>query len=216
MKKYLLLLFLFCSLLAVAQPRNSHNGHEYVDLGLSVKWATCNVGAPSPDVYGSYFAWGEVYPKDYYGWSEYRWWEKGEGFFGNYMTKYCFNSVDGNVDYRAILSSSDDVASVRWGGNWRMPTKDELFELRDRCVWQETTLNDVRGYRITGPNGNSIFIPNAAYIIGSIYGDKHDRIFLWSSSLNRNESDEAYLLDSYELTISYDRYIGCPVRPVLP
>ena len=223
MKKYLLLLFLFCSLLAVAQPRNSHNGHEYVDLGLSVKWATCNVGAPSPDVYGSYFAWGEVYPKDYYGWSEYRWWEKGEGFFGNYMTKYCFNSVDGNVDYRAILSSSDDVASVRWGGNWRMPTKDEMQELFDRCTWTEETRNAVNGYLVTGPNGNSIFLPRAGFYNHDDFGESLQKpnhsLYYWTNTIYDSGSINAWDLVKNGLwndnRIMYNtRRLGFPIRPV--
>jgi hypothetical protein len=215
MKKSIFLLLVLFPFVALAQQKSFHQDHEFVDLGLSVKWATCNVGADSPDEYGDYFAWGETQPKSYYSWSNYKYWEQGAGFFGNYMKKYCYNQVDGNVDRKSVLDKNDDAASTNWGGNWRTPTKYELFELRDSCKWEEEISDDVRGYRVTGPNGNSIFIPNAAYILGSIHGDRGDKVTLWSSSLNRNVSSKAYLLETYELDIDYERYLGCPIRPVL-
>ena len=124
---------------------------EYVDLGLSVKWATFNLGATSPEDYGDYFAWGETEPKEEYTWANYKWCDGTD----THITKY--NTSDGKI----TLELEDDAAHVNWGSNWRMPSKDELKELIDSCQWERATLNDVVGNKITGPNGNSIFIPAA-------------------------------------------------------
>jgi hypothetical protein len=124
---------------------------EYVDLGLSVKWATFNLGATSPEDYGDYFAWGETEPKEEYTWENYKWCDGTD----THITKY--NTSDGKI----TLELEDDAAHVNWGSNWRMPRKDELKELIDSCQWERATLNDVVGNKITGPNGNSIFIPAA-------------------------------------------------------
>ena len=124
---------------------------EYVDLGLSVKWATFNVGARAPEYYGDYFAWGETEPKEEYSWATYKWCDETK----DNVTKY--NKTDGLT----TLEPEDDAAHVQWGGYWRMPTKEELQELIDSCQWERTTVNEVRGNTVTGPNGNSIFIPLA-------------------------------------------------------
>ena len=99
-------------------PKNMDNGHEFVDLGLSVMWATTNIGANAPEEYGDYFAWGEVSPKETYGWKTYKYCE------GSYktLTKYNYDSSKGAVDNKTVLDYSDDAARVNWGGNWRMPT----------------------------------------------------------------------------------------------
>lgn len=133
------------------------NGHEYVDLGLSVKWATCNVGASKPEEYGGYYAWGETGEKSEYDWDTYKWCNGSEYT----LTKYCTDSDYGRVDNKTTLEPSDDVAHVKWGGSWRMPTKDEIEELHDKCSWTWTTVNGVNGCKVTGPNGNSIFLPAA-------------------------------------------------------
>ena len=124
---------------------------EYVDLGLSVKWATFNVGARAPEYYGDYFAWGETEPKEEYSWATYKWYDGTT----NNVTKY------NKMDSLTTLEPEDDAAHVHWGGYWRMPTKEELQELIDSCQWERTTVNEVRGNTVTGPNGNSIFIPLA-------------------------------------------------------
>ena len=141
---------------------SKENGHVYVDLGLpsGIKWATCNVGATTPEGYGDYFAWGETEPKDYYDWSTYKWCNGTE----RTMTKYCTNSYFGTVDNKTTLELTDDAARVNWGGNWRMPTKTEQDELRNtsNCTWTWTTQNGVNGYKVTSKkNGNSIFLPAA-------------------------------------------------------
>jgi hypothetical protein len=124
---------------------------EYVDLGLSVKWATFNVGASKPEDYGDYFAWGETEPKEEYTWATYKWGTSGK------LTKY--NTTDG----KTILDPEDDAAYVNWGDKWRMPTDAERDELVENCTWTWTTQNSINGYKVTGPNGNSIFLPAGGY-----------------------------------------------------
>ena len=120
---------------------------EYVDLGLSVKWATFNVGATSPEDYGDYFAWGETETKEEYTWENYKWCN-GTVYK---ITKY--NATDG----KTILEPEDDVAQVLWGGNWRMPTIEEQTELREQCIWTWTSINGIWCYLVTGPNEVNFF-----------------------------------------------------------
>ena len=132
---------------------------EAIDLGLpsGTKWANMNVAASTPEEYGGYYAWGETEEKDNYSWSTYKWCR------GSYdtQTKYCTDSSYGTVDNKTVLDPEDDVAHVKWGGTWRMPTLDEQKELLNKCTWNWTTQNGVNGYKGTGPNGNSIFLPAA-------------------------------------------------------
>ena len=188
---------------------------EAIDLGLpsGLKWATMNVGATSPEDYGGYYAWGETEEKDNYDWSTYKWCN-GSSYT---MTKYCTDSSYGTVDNKTVLDPEDDVAYVKWGGSWRMPTLDEQDELRNNCTWTWTTQNGVNGYNVTGPNGNSIFLPAA----GSSYGTEKYDIELcggyWSSSLYSDNSYSALSLNFYNGR--YDKgYVnrchGRIVRPV--
>ena len=185
-----------------------------IDLGLSVKWANCNVGANSPEEYGGYYAWGETEEKSNYDWSTYKWCN------GSYdtMTKYCTDSSYGTVDNKTTLDPEDDVAHVKWGGSWRMPTDAEQDELRNECTWAWTRQNGVQGYKVTGPNGNSIFLPPAGYRYGAdIYGTGNE-VRYWSSSLNSYISYYAYYFyfyDSYYYWYDYHaRGLGHSVRPV--
>ena len=190
------------------------DGHEYVDLGLSVKWATCNVGASKPEDYGGYYAWGETEEKDDYSWSTYKWCN------GSYdtQTKYCTNSSYGTVDNKTVLDPEDDVAHVKWGGTWRMPTLDEQKELLNNCTWSWTTQNGVNGYKVTGPNGNSIFLPAAGYRYGSEVYHRGSYGLCWSSSLYSGNSLSACDLffgsGSHDWFSSYRRSSGLSVRPV--
>ena len=203
------------TLVAKFESKNNINGHEYVDLGLpsGLKWATCNVGAKSPEEYGGYYAWGETEEKSSYNWSTYKW---CNGSY-NTMTKYCTDRYEGTVDNKTVLDPEDDVAHVKWGGSWRMPTKAEQDELRNKCSWTWTAQNGVNGYRVTGPNGNSIFLPAVGWRGGTVFYHTANGHY-WSSSLS-NISDNARLLyfydDSYlnELNNSL-RYYGFSVRPV--
>ena len=188
--------------------------YEAVDLGLSVKWATHNVGATKPEEYGGYYAWGETEEKDNYSWSTYKWC-KGSS---STMTKYCTNSSDGAVDGKTVLDPEDDVAHVKWGGDWRMPTKAELDELLTKCTLEWTSLNGVLGYKVTGPNGNSIFLPSAGYRFATdvYHGVRYDG-YCWSSSLGSRSCDAGYLGfgDRYTVWADSNRYYGLSVRPVL-
>ena len=190
-----------------------HVGHEYVDLGLSVKWATCNVGASKPEEYGGYYAWGETEEKDNYDWSTYKWCK------GSYdtLTKYCTDGDFGKVDNKTVLDPEDDVAHVKWGGTWRMPTRAEQDELREKCTWAWTTQNGVNGYKVTGPNGNSIFLPAAGCRNGTEADDRGSSGYYWSSSLYSNYGYDAYYLGFGSGSCGWDNYVrrsGQSVRPV--
>ena len=192
------------------------NTKEWVDLGLpsGTLWATCNVGANCPEEYGDYFAWGETFSKDYYDWTTYKWCIGGmDG-----ITKYSYG-VNGFADFKSELEPEDDVAYVHWGPSWRMPTLAQQDELREHCTWTWTTLNGVNGCLVTGPNGNSIFLPAAGYrwremLLG--VGEDSDGIN-WSRSLNLELSEVAYCLyfnsDNSGRSCN-DRSLGLTVRAV--
>ena len=169
---------------------------EYVDLGLSVKWATCNVGASKPEEYGDYFAWGETTTKSSYT-------ESNSKTYGKSM-----GDIAGNSSY--------DAATANWGGTWRMPTKAEMQELIDKCNWKWKKQNGVKGYKVTGPNGNSIFLPAAGYRDGSSLDDAGSNCSYWSST---PDGIVAYYLRferDYPYMGSYGhRGYGRSVRPVL-
>ena len=183
--------------------------HEYVDLGLSVKWATCNIGASKPEDYGDYFAWGETKTKSDYSWSTYL---DSPNRGGNSFTKYA-------LDKKTVLDPEDDVAHVKWGGSWRMPTKAEQDDLRTKCTWTWTTQNGVKGRLVTGPNGNSIFLPAAGGRDDSSLYDAGNWGYYWSSSLSESRSDFAYRLffnSDYVNWGGSSRFHGFSVRPVCP
>ena len=199
---------------------NSLNGHEYVDLGLpsGTLWATCNVGATTPEGYGDYFAWGETTPKDTYNWSTYQY---CNGSY-NTLTKYCTDSgygYNGFTDNLTTLLPEDDAATANWGSGWRMPTQEEWQELLDNTTDTWTKQNGVNGRLFTASNGNSLFLPAAGnrwddelYNAGS-YG------FYWSSSLNTDYPYDAWGLDFNSgyahVDGDYDgRSNGFSVRPV--
>ena len=193
------------------------NGHEYVDLGLYVKWATCNVGASTPEGYGNYYAWGETATKSTYDWSTY--FDTNDG--GKIFTKY------NNEGGKTVLDLEDDAAHVNWGGSWRMPTEAEWQELLDYCTWTWTKMNGINGYMVTskivGYTDKFIFLPSAGYF--DCDGDHLEYIGsrgrYWSSSLDEYHSSYAWGLHSdseydYLGIESRLRGSGRPVRPVLP
>lgn len=189
------------------------SGPQAVDLGLSVKWATCNVGANSPEEYGDYFAWGEVEPKTTYYWRTYKY---CNGSY-NTLTKYNSDSRYGRVDNKRTLEAQDDAATVNWGGAWRMPTKAEQDELRTKCKWVWTKLNGVNGYKVIGPNGNSIFLPAAGYMYAGTLSRAGSHGYYWSSSLYTDSPNYAYRVLFYSDLVDwglYNRYYGLAVRPV--
>ncbi len=186
------------------------NGHECVDLGLSVKWATMNVGANAPEEYGDYFAWGEISPKNDYSWNTY--FDSVNGSDSNFK-KYA-------TDKKTTLDPEDDAAHVNWGGSWRMPTKEEQDELCEKCTWTWTTQNGITGYKVTSKsNGNSIFLPAAGYRSDSGLGYAGSDGNYWSSSLNTSYSSNAYGLSFYSGFVNTNgnvRYCGQSVRAVCP
>lgn len=174
-------------------PPNTLNGHEFVDLGLpsGLLWATCNVGATTPDGYGDYFAWGETTTKETYSWSNYKY---CNGAYNN-LTKYCDNTEYGNngfTDDLTTLEASDDAATANWGAGWRMPTREEMSELGSNCTYEWTTRNDINGILFTSRiNGNSIFLPIAGVRYYSL-SDANTLGYYWSSSLTTNSDSPEY------------------------
>ncbi len=177
---------------------NTINGHEYVDLGLpsGLKWATCNVGATNPEDYGNYYAWGEITPKPTY------------TSYNSTTYSETMSDISGNATY--------DAARANWGSTWRMPTYKEMGELINNCIWTWTSIGGLNGYKITGSNGNSIFLPAARYRYGSelnytgLYGS------YWSSTPVSSLNGAYYLnfaSGDYHRSSSY-RYYGRSVRPV--
>lgn len=142
MKKLLLIGVMLCMLFSC----NSHKGQEWVDLGLpsGLKWATCNVGASDPEDYGHYYTWGET---DH--WAE----------FDPDKATEIYKAVEDGLDISG--NPGYDAARAKWGGKWRMPTEREFDELIDKCDWTWTSQGGRKGYKVTGPNGNSIFLPAA-------------------------------------------------------
>ena len=219
-------------------------GHEYVDLGLSVKWAKCNVGAENPENYGTYFAWGETEPKDNYSWENYKWCNGSQ----TTLTKYNIDSDYGTVDNLTTLEIADDAAAANWGGAWRMPTYNELSALLDSCYWEWTTNYNSKGsgyivYKVKNPDdmgvkktqGSTvttsatyslsdahIFLPAAgfredAYLyVQSMYG------YYRLASLDENYPSSAWYayFGSGSVGRGGGRYggrnRGCSVRPVHP
>lgn len=172
---------------------------EIVDLGLSVYWASCNLGASKPEEYGNYYAWGETSPKDTYTQANYSYYDSDKASY---------------IDIGSDISGTDyDAARVNLGGEWRMPTYDEMKELINNCSWEWTQINSVNGYKVTGPNGNSIFLPAAGYNInGGLNSSLYYRISI-------NNSDAPYFLfcisDSYGFSVLlWSYYQGYSIRPV--
>ena len=186
------------------------NGYEWVDLGLSVKWATKNVGASSPSDYGGYYAWGETETKS------------------SYDCDNCFDCLDDTGDSWGTYkiggktsispTSGHDTASENWGGSWRMPTDAEFDELCDKCTWTWTSQGGHNGYLVTSKtNGKSIFLPAAGRRGGTDTYSVGDYGYYWSSTLSLSYSGNARVLyfGSSGHNTSYDyRSCGLSVRPV--
>ena len=179
-----------------AQTRGTINGHEWVDLGLSVKWATCNVGASSPGDYGRYYAWGETITKSDYSSST--------------------STTDGKQMSNIAGNSTYDVARREWGGTWCLPTKAEFQELLDNCTWTWTTQNGHNGYKVTSKkNGNSIFLPAAGKRLDASSNRQGREGYYWSAtSPNAGGAFNLYIRDGYRDTFWKRRLEGYSVRPV--
>ena len=193
----------------IEEETNEINGHEYVDLGLpsGLLWATCNVGASSPAGYGDYFAWGEITTKTEY----------NESNCPTYGLTYSQLQSQGYIDSEGNLTAQYDAATANWGGDWRMPTYEEQQELLNNCTWTWTTQNGINGYKVIGPNSNSIFLPAVGYCNGLSIGLVGSYGFYWSSTPNEN-SCFAYSLGFYSSNQYMDfnyRFRGQSVRPVI-
>ena len=196
---------------------------EFVDLGLpsGTLWATCNVGASNPHDTGLFFAWGDTEghgsdPSDGYlfSWENYKWAEvAGQD---TWFTKYCTDSSrgkDGFTDGKDELDPEDDAAYVNWGCQWRMPSKQQLDELKEQCTWTQTTLQEVNGYEVTGPNGNTIFLPTTSWRIDDMLLDGGA---YWSRTTNPESDGGAYYLgwDDWGWYEYGGRLDGQCIRPV--
>ena len=174
---------------------------QVVDLGLSVYWASCNLGAESPEEYGDYYAWGETKPKSSY-----------------YTKNYSFYNaeLDQIVDIGENISGTEfDAATVNLGKDWRMPTKTEIQELINNCTWEWTLVSGVRGYKVTAKNGNSIFLPAAGFKSDTQHYAKNTGLYYPSSvqsSLNNCYYLHGNSSSHYNSTV--DKYMGLSIRPV--
>ncbi len=233
--------------------------HEYVDLGLSVKWATCNIGATKPEEYGDYFAWGATEPYyepghaqdnpqthwkpdmqdgycinnapfqtrtlgPYEGDAFARWTK----YLGSTTSEFKDPSATDDDALKTVLDLKDDAAYVNWGDGWRMPTVDELNELRNNCTWLQTTLNGVAGFKITsnipGYTDRWIFIPFSGMFSKDIFARSGSIFGIWSSSLYTDIVSRAYVCDYWPYDgVSYSpriiegsRFTGYTIRPVCP
>lgn len=184
-----------------------------IDLGLSVKWASCNLGAKEPWEFGDYYAWGETEIKSLYDWSTYKYFTQNAE-----MSKYNNNVGSYYFDNKTTLESSDDVVQIEWGRGWRMPTEQEINELCQSCTWEWITLNGTEGCRVIGPNGNSIFLPAAGYKSSEVWHEREFGYYL-SSSLGSNSFYCCYMYfdsDSYGWSDECARDYGHTIRPVCP
>ncbi|MBD5275392.1 MAG: hypothetical protein HDS37_04745 [Bacteroides sp.] len=184
----------------------SVDGHEYVDLGLSVKWAKCNVGAYTQEDFGNYYAWAETSTKTYY-------WAQTYKFYNEKTGTY-------NAPKTSICGTKYDVATSLWGSKWRLPSQKEAQELVDRCTWKAVSSRGVKGYEVTGPNGAKIFLPRAGSFTGGDKGAKAG-IFtqLWTGSFY--EETDFYFFAAQLKASDYKIYVdgasvddGVSVRPV--
>ncbi len=173
------------------------NGHEWVDLGLSVKWATCNVGASSPSDYGNYYAWGETTTKSDY------------SIYNSVTYGKSMGSIASNLQY--------DAARANWGSTWRLPTASEIDELVDKCTWTWTSQGGHNGYKVKGLNGNSIFLPAAGFRYETSLYRAGERGSYWSAT-PEDKTYGAYALlffSGNRIGNWFDRSYGLSVRPVL-
>ena len=206
---------------------------EYVDLGLpsGLKWAKCNLGASKPSDYGDYYAWGEIEVKNKWAiWEFYKWMQAGQSDW-KYITKYTIADGEtgaiwydssGNFigDNKTVLDAADDAATQQLGSPWRMPTKVDIKELQDNCIWTRIEQEGVSGYQVEGPNGNVIFLPAAGARKGSGLQSAGTYGNYWSSSLDTAYSYLARYLSfdsgAHDWVSYHYRYYGYSVRPVRP
>ena len=209
-----------------------------VDLGLpsGTKWANMNIGAGKPEDFGLYFAWGETqgYTADIsdgrrFDWANYKWMSEGQSSW-QWVSKYqvadgktegCWYDADGNFvgDGLSTLDLTDDATHANWGGQWVMPTYEDMRELLDNTTSEWTTLNGVKGRTFTSKtNGNAIFIPAACYRYGNLLYNQDSGGTYWSSTVDTSNSGNVYFLNFYAeeaITFNFARFYGRSVRAVI-
>ena len=212
------------SVAGYSQSLNSHANannvpakvtHDYVDLGLpsGTLWATMNIGANAPEECGDYFAWGEIEPKESYNWITYKWCNGS----WNSMIKYGVKSSFGVVDNKTELDPEDDAATMNWGSEWCMPTKEQQDELRNNCTREWTTINGVKGCLLTSNiNEATLFLPAAGYIWNSTVSSGGSSGFYWSRNLKTTGAgSHSLFFSSNSMSITdYSRGYGQSVRAV--
>ena len=198
------------------QPDNAPSYVEAVDLGLSVKWANCNIGASTPEAAGAYYAWGETEEKEEYTPLTYKYYLGDLNEDSNYGNSEEYKNIGHNISGTAY-----DVVRTQWGGTWRIPTKKELEELCLECSWEATEINGVKGKLITGPNGNSIFLPCTGIYRGTQILNGEDGLGAYLSASIGSYQPNAYsILFVYsDITSGYigrdaSRADGLAIRPV--
>lgn len=197
--------------------------NKYVDLGLSVMWATCNMGATTPIEAGDYYAWGEIESKATFTQDNYKW---GNGYesYGEQFTKYVNDEKHGVVDNLTSLQSADDAALVELGPHWRMPTYNELNELLTNCQFEIITVDTHNVYKVTGPSGHFIIIPLTGGYMGSTLYSTECATFLTSTLVAATYPGDS-LGDGSSWGLQYKegddnhygwfaRSSGIPIRPV--
>ena len=188
---------------------------DAVDLGLSIKWASVNLGAEKPEEDGYYYAWGETEIKRIYDWDHYKFWTYNH--YG-YYSKYVIDGNYGIYDGKTRLEAEDDVAQAKLGKGWRMPTRQELKELQEECTWSFIDEKDHKGYKVIGKNGNSIFLPLSGYIGDTQLNCWGTHGYYWSSDLSTESSSycdaSCIVLQPNRISWTTSRYTGMTVRPV--
>ena len=192
-------------------------------------WATTNIGAENPEDYGYYFWWGDTVG--------YKWvndkWVASDGSnsnfsFGSSTTPTWNKSISTlqsegwivSKDGTYVLAPEHDAAQAHWGGDWRMPTKQEIYDLNNKCDWTRSTMNGVEGYIVRGRGSyasKSIFLPCAGWGYKTFLSYAPEYGYCWSSVPHSNNYSAWYLLfndTGYRITDYYSRYLGFSVRPV--
>lgn len=202
--------------------------NRYVDLGLSVKWGTCNIGASKPEKFGDFYAWGETETMWNILLGNYKFLLKNDSWLYQELSKYNFKVKDpksdtlktgGVYDNKETLEPEDDAAHIKMGGSWRMPTKSEFQELINKCDCQWTTVNGVKGYtgRKKGYKDRSIFLPAGGYQSSNVRQDEGLNCYYWTSSLYPDGPTTAFYISADNSGINIyvtSRSYGFPIRPV--
>lgn len=209
----------FKSGLAYSMVARPNTPAEAVDLGLpsGVKWASYNIGAMKPEEYGGYYAWGETEEKEDYTTGTYLYYKYISGD-PNENQNWPTNSSQNWINIGSEISGTEyDVAHVKWGGSWRMPTETEIKELVDNCICTWTTYNGVKGEKFVGPNGNSIFLPAAGERAGTEFISQTTNVNYWAGTFGNYGANNASYLCFFENgggPYYYGRFYGFSVRPV--